>query len=176
MARRQSGENPRDQPEVADRKSLTKSGSRPVLTAKPIARKFAHSSASMRPQSEPGPKNAATPTRRAESPPGVRAEPRAIHSVMAGDLGAAKQSLACCAQYGIPTARSAPGQPQKNCTGEGAPTGNLQVSFVRPSSVQAVALVGSTIVLTGLGGGAWPSVICSIMFARRVGTITLPLP
>jgi hypothetical protein len=83
------------------------------------------------------------------------------------DLGAAKQSLACCAQYGIPATRSAPGRPQKNCTGEGAPTGNLQVSFVRPSSVQAVARVGSTIVLTDLGGGAWLSVVCSIMFAYR---------
>jgi len=92
------------------------------------------------------------------------------------DLGAAKQRLACCSQYGIPATRSAPGQPQKNCTGEGAPTGNLQVSFVRPSSVQAVARVGSTILLTGLGGGAWPSVICSIMFARRGGGVTLPLP
>jgi hypothetical protein len=45
----------------------------------------------MRPQSEPGPKNAGTPTRRAESPPGVRAEPRAIHSVMA----------ATSAQFGV---------------------------------------------------------------------------
>jgi hypothetical protein len=90
--------------------------------------------------------------------------------------GAAKQRLACCPQYGIPAARSAPGQPQKNCTGEGVATGNLQVSFVRPSSVQAVALVGSTILLTGLGGGVWPSVIRSIVFARQVGRVTLPLP